>query len=87
MTGNAWVTDDTHYIQIGPIGSRDDTITFMRTKDTEIAVKIGCFFGTIDEFEEKVKETHGNNHHANEYLLAAEIAKSRIDLTSEEEEQ
>ena len=84
---NAWVFGNTHYIQMGPIGSRDDTITFMRTKDAEIAVKIGCFFGTIDEFEEKVKETHGNNHHAKEYLLAAEIAKSRIDLTPEEEKQ
>lgn len=91
QSGNAWVFDNaqvfgsTHYIQMGPIGSRDDVITFMRTKDLKIAVKTGCFFGTIEEFEEKVKETHGNSHHAKEYLLAAEIARSRIDLTSEEE--
>ena len=78
--GNARVSGRNHYLTVGPIGSRDDTITFFRTKALTIAVKIGCFTGTIDEFILKVKETHTENDHAKAYILAAEIAKLRIDL-------
>ena len=83
VSGNAWVYGNAHYLTMGPIGSRDDTITFFRTKELHISVKIGCFRGTVDEFILKVKETHAENPHAKAYLLAAEIAKLRIDLTPE----
>jgi len=38
-------------------------------------VKCGCFWGTIDEFEEKVNSTHGTNQYAKQYF--AEIEKVR----------
>ncbi|MBQ8662505.1 MAG: hypothetical protein IJ471_01470 [Eubacterium sp.] len=82
--GDAWVSGDAHVLWITPIGSRNDTVTFMRSKDSEILVKAGCFTGTIDEFEEKVKETHGENKHAQAYNLAIQLAKLRIDLTESE---
>ncbi|MDO5785681.1 MAG: hypothetical protein Q4P20_11525, partial [Eubacteriales bacterium] len=69
---------------ISPIGSRNDTITFFRTKELKIAVKIGCFYGDIDQFEKKVKLTHGENKHAKAYMLAAQLARVRIDLREEE---
>ena len=81
VTGNAWVYGDTHHLEIGPIGSRNDTITFTRGKDGSIFAKVGCFFGTLAEFREKVGETHGENEHAQAYLLAAELAELRIDTT------
>jgi hypothetical protein len=52
---------------IGPIGSRADYTHIYRT-DKGVYVKCGCFFGTVDEFASKVKDTHGNNKYANQYF-------------------
>ncbi len=83
VSGNACVYGDADYLTIGPIGSRDDTVTFARDKDNKIIVKCGCFTGDIDAFIAEVKETHGDNKHAKAYLLAAEMAKVRIKLDRE----
>ena len=84
--GNAWVSGRKHILWISMIGSRDDTVTFMRSKENKIIVAAGCFRGTIDDFEKAVKETHGDNEHAKAYMLAIELAKLRIDLSEEEGE-
>lgn len=34
------------------------TTTFFKLKDGGIGVRCGCFYGTLDEFRKKVKETH-----------------------------
>ena len=52
---------------VGPIGSRADYTHIYRT-DKGVYVKCGCFFGTVDEFASRVKDTHGNNKFANQYL-------------------
>ena len=78
--GNAELYKLTHILQIGFIGSRNDTTTFFRTKDKEIFVKCGCFKGYISEFEIAVKNTHKDNKHAKAYQLAIELAKLQIDL-------
>lgn len=85
--GNAWVSDNAHHLEIGPIGSRNDTITFTREKNGSIFAQVGCFFGTLAEFREKVGKTHGENEHAQAYLLAAELAELRIDTTPEADKQ
>lgn len=77
---NARVCCDADYLTIGPIGSLDGTVTFMKSKDNKIIVKCGYFTGDIDAFISKVKETHGDNEHCKAYLLAAEMAKVRIKL-------
>ena len=88
--GDAWVHGDAmvektnHILTISPIGSRNDVVYFMRAKDEKIIVAVGCFSGTIDEFEKAVKETHGDNEHGKAYRLAIELAKLRIDLDKEE---
>ena len=90
--GNTWVCGDArvcgdaeinkvaHVLTIGPIGSRNSTTTFFRTKENIIKVKCGCFYGTIDEFLAKVELTHRNNKHGQAYRIAAELAKAQIDL-------
>ena len=89
--GNAWVYGDArvsgskHILWISMIGSRDDTVTFVRAKDEKIIVAVGCFVGTIEEFEKQVDVTHGDNEHGKAYRLAIELAKLRIDLDKEEE--
>ena len=86
VSENAWVFKTSHYLVIGPVGSRNGFTTFFRTKNLFIGVSCGCFRGNIDEFVEKVKKTHGDAKHAKTYLAAAELAKMQIDLTPEENE-
>lgn len=43
--------------------------------DTGIFIRSGCFLGTLDEFINKVKETHIDNKHAKAYLLWVDIIK------------
>lgn len=78
VSGDAKVSGNADYMTISPIGSRDDCITFMRTKTLEIYVSVGCFFGSIAEFRAKVQKTHGDNKHAKAYLLAADLAEIRM---------
>lgn len=84
--GGACVRDNTHYVEVGPIGSWNYTVTFVRDRKGEIFAKVGCFFGTLDEFRKKVEEAHGNNAHAEAYLLAAKLAEVRIDTTPIDDE-
>ncbi len=84
VDGNAWVGENAQIdrisdiFEIRHIGSRNGTTTFFRTRSKQIHVKCGCFSGTIDEFETKVKATHGDNMHAKMYRLAIQMAKLKL---------
>lgn len=78
VCGNAEIRGDGHLITIGTIGSRNSYTTFFRDKSGGISVKCGCFCGNIDEFLEKVSDTHRDNHHAKTYRAAAELARIHI---------
>ena len=80
IVGDAEINKSAHALTIGPIGIRNGTITFFRTKENIIKVKCGCFYGTIDKFLAKVELTHGNNKQGQAYRIAAELAKVQIDL-------
>ena len=85
IRGKAEVTDRNSHLCIGPIGSRYNCYaTFYRDREKGIAVKCGCFEGSLEEFQEKVKETHGNDKHAAAYRMAAELAKLRISVAGTE---
>ncbi len=75
---NADIVEKHHVLVIGATGSRNDFTTFYRGMGKQIMVKCGCFNGILEEFLDKVKETHGNNHHAEVYRAAAEVAKAQI---------
>ena len=77
VCGNAVIKSMSDYITISPIGSRDDTTTAFRTADG-VRVKCGCFYGSIAEFEKKVRETHGDNQYAKEYIALAKLLKIRF---------
>ena len=79
VCGNAEVCGDANIIQVGPIGSRDDYTTFFRNSDNEISVRCGCFYGTIDEFEEAVQKTHSGTKYEKEYMAAIAVARAHID--------
>lgn len=59
------------------LGSAYGTTTFYRTK-AGISVACGCFSGTLEEFREKVRETHKDMKYAREYALACRLAKLHI---------
>ena len=87
VCGNARVAKQAHWLCIGPIGSRNDFTTFFRAKGTKIFVKCGCFRGDIEAFAAKVQATHGDGSHAKAYMAAIELAKIRIDLSGEANEE
>lgn len=84
--GNAWLCDnaqvssDADYIYLKGFGSHNRSTTIFRAKSGNICVSCGCFIGSLQEFENKVKETHGNNKFAKEYLALVEAAKIHFEV-------
>ena len=70
--GKLQLTSDILFVS--PIGSRNGCTTIFNT-DKGIFVRCGCFRGTLEEFASKVKETHGDNKHARDYLALVEFVK------------
>jgi uncharacterized protein YjbI with pentapeptide repeats len=64
---------------VGSIGSRNDYTTIYHT-DKGVFVQCGCFRGTLDEFADKVKETHSDTKHERDYLALIEFAKVKFEL-------
>ena len=85
VCGNARVYDDAQVKSVEDIfciaglGSRYGTTTIYRN-DGGITVVCGCFLGTLEEFEAKVKETHGGNLYGREYLKLIELAKLHFEV-------
>ena len=90
--GNALVGSDTRFNGDGLINSNDDYLcekglgshnrsaSFFKCKDGHIHVLCGCFDGNLDEFENKVKEEHGNSKYAKEYLGFIEVVKTHFEV-------
>ena len=76
--GNARVQNCRDYSATSCFGSENRTTTFFRTKDGGISVRCGCFYGTLAEFREKVKERHGGRRLAKEYLMLADLMEFRL---------
>ena len=66
-------------LQVGAIGSRKEYTTIFHT-DKGVFVQCGCFRGTLDEFEAKVKETHQGNKHERDYLALIEFVKVKFEV-------
>lgn len=80
VSESAWVYGDADYICLKGFGSRNRNTTMFRTENGNICVSCGCFIGSLQEFENKVKETHGNNKFAKEYLALVEAAKIHFEV-------
>ena len=52
------------------------TLTWWRDKQG-IRVNRGCFSGTLDEFDEAVTKTHGDNQNGKEYRCLIEFIRLR----------
>ena len=80
VRGDARVYGDADYIYLKGFGSHNRSTTMFRANGGNICVSCGCFSGTLEEFESKVKETHGNNKFAREYLALVEAAKIHFEV-------
>ena len=79
QSGNAWVSGNADYATASGFGSEYRTTTFFKLKNSdEIGVRCGCFYGTLKEFKEKVKETHGETKKAKEHLMLADLMEYRF---------
>ena len=76
--GDAWVSGDAEvsgnadYTTIKGFGRNCRNTTFFKSED-DVKVVCGCFYGTLDEFRKKVKETHGDSKYATEYLMIEDL--------------
>jgi len=78
QSGAARVYGDAHWLSVGPLGSRQSTLTV--TIDAQIGLRLttGCFSGSIAEFEAAVTATHGDNEHAIHYRAAIALIRARF---------
>lgn len=83
--GNAKVYGDAGYLCFKGLGSYNRNTTFFKCKDGHIHVSCGCFNGTLEEFAEKVKKTHGDSKFAKEYLAAIGVVKIHFEIEEDEE--
>lgn len=61
------------------IGSRKSRTLFFKI-NKGVFIQCGCFFGDLEQFVEKVKETHQGNKHERDYLALVEFIKVRFEL-------
>jgi carbonic anhydrase/acetyltransferase-like protein (isoleucine patch superfamily) len=78
VLGEADISNTNDILTVGIIGSRDDWTTVHKDARIGARVSCGCFTGTLDEFAAKVRETHGNNIHAQEYNALIALARIRF---------
>ena len=83
--GDAEVCGDADYAYAHGFGSCFRTTTFFRLKDGGVGVRCGCFYGTLQEFRDKVRETHKNTKKAREYLMLANLMELRFSKEGMEE--
>ena len=77
VSGNAEVSGNADYTTIHGFGTQFRTTTFFRCKDKQVKVSCGCFYGTIPEFREQVKNTRDGKI-AEEYLMIADLMEKHF---------
>ena len=76
--GDARVESNNDLCVFNYFGSSNSTTTAFKTRDGNIGVRCGCFYGTLAEFREKVRKTHRDNDYAVEYLIIADLIEHKL---------
>lgn len=71
------------YFACDRIGSEKRKTYFFADENNEMFVRAGCFFGTMDEFIDRVKKVHKGTKYEKEYLMACELAKVVLEVKNE----
>lgn len=80
---NGFITDTNDVINIGPIGSGDNIISFYFDKNMQLVAKCGYFCDSIDKFEEAVIKEYRDNKYAKQYLATIEYVKIIMGINKE----
>ena len=80
VSGDGLINSNNDYLYEKGLGSHNRPASFFKCKDRHIHVLCGCFDGNLDEFENKVKEEHGNSKYAKEYLGFIEVVKTHFEV-------
>lgn len=86
VSGNAQVSGDADIKTTGDIcsmsgfGSEYRTTTAFRTKNGDVHVSCGCFFGSLEAFCQRVESTHGNTLYGREYKKMIEMLKIHFEV-------
>lgn len=84
--GDVWVSGDADIKTTGDIcsmsgfGSEYRTTTAFRTKNGDVHVSCGCFFGSLEAFCQRVESTHGNTLYGREYKKMIEMLKIHFEV-------
>ena len=76
--GNARVFDNAQVACFTGVGSERRTLTAFINKDGGVTVVRGCFVGSLDNFECRVAERHGDNQFAQEYRALIAFIRVRF---------
>ena len=77
ISGFANITSKNEWMTFTNVGSENETLNAFKSLQN-IEVDQGLFVGTLEEFEEKVEETHGNNENGKLYKVLIEAIKLRF---------
>jgi len=77
IAGDGLVKSDEDYAVIQGFGTEQRTTTFFRCSDGLVRTQCGCFYGTIDEFREQVKDTR-DGQIAKDYLAIADLMEDHF---------
>lgn len=75
INGEKVIIED--FMSVQGLGSFNRPTLIFKT-NIGIVVQCGCFYGTEKQFRKRVKETHGDNNYAKEYLEMLKLAKIRF---------
>ena len=73
ISKDARLFSERDYVTVKGFGRENRYTTFFREKTGTIGVECGCFSGTIKEFKNQVKNTHGESRLGKEYLMLADL--------------
>lgn len=85
LDGGEKLTGRRPILQVGPIGSASRYLIAYLT-DRGLRLRSGCFFGSREQFEAKLADTHGDNEHAEEYRAALALIEAHERLWMPDEE-
>ena len=78
--GYARVSNDNEHCGFDCFGSANRHTHSYKTKSGKIEITCGCFRGSIEEFEEQIKETHRGNEFERQYMAIVEVIKIKFGL-------
>ena len=79
--GDAEVSGNSDFITIGPAISSGHYTTAHRDTKIGVRVNVGCFSGSVDEFEKAILETHKEGSKARkQYLGFLSLIKLQFNL-------